>query len=347
MTTVFDTTDRVQHMFYRYLDPTHPANAGKDTTEWAGRHRAGLRADGRAARPGLARGRAARHRLHGDQRPRLHELPPRREPQHLAARQRATSSSRTAARRAATGSSTSTGRRRGRSRLGLTGLFVNRKGREKTGIVAEGDEYRTLVAEIAAKLEALVDPETGERAIRKVRATYQTFDGPYRFDAPDLLVGYEGGYRNSWECATGSVTAERLHATTRSSWSGDHCVDPDIVPGVFFCNRRIRAERPAPRSTSRSACSSSSARSARGHMQGEMIFGREAAVGGPLDAGAARASRARRPGARVVASEGRRVRARAALALLRAAPPGRLRRAARGNRTVPACSCSASTAWIR
>jgi len=25
---VFDTTDRVQHMFYRYLDPTHPANAG-------------------------------------------------------------------------------------------------------------------------------------------------------------------------------------------------------------------------------------------------------------------------------------------------------------------------------
>jgi len=35
VTTVFDTTDRIQHMFYRYLDPTHPANAGKDTTQWA------------------------------------------------------------------------------------------------------------------------------------------------------------------------------------------------------------------------------------------------------------------------------------------------------------------------
>ena len=34
VTTVFDTTDRVQHMFYRYLDPTHPANEGKDTEEW-------------------------------------------------------------------------------------------------------------------------------------------------------------------------------------------------------------------------------------------------------------------------------------------------------------------------
>ncbi len=34
VTTVFDTTDRVQHMFYRYLDPTHPANEGKDTERW-------------------------------------------------------------------------------------------------------------------------------------------------------------------------------------------------------------------------------------------------------------------------------------------------------------------------
>jgi predicted AlkP superfamily phosphohydrolase/phosphomutase len=28
---VFDTSDRISHMFYRYLDPTHPANAGRDT----------------------------------------------------------------------------------------------------------------------------------------------------------------------------------------------------------------------------------------------------------------------------------------------------------------------------
>ena len=39
VTTVFDTTDRVQHMFYRYLDPTHPANAGKDTERVEGRDR--------------------------------------------------------------------------------------------------------------------------------------------------------------------------------------------------------------------------------------------------------------------------------------------------------------------
>ena len=31
---VWDATDRIQHMFYRYLDPTHPANEGKDTEQW-------------------------------------------------------------------------------------------------------------------------------------------------------------------------------------------------------------------------------------------------------------------------------------------------------------------------
>ena len=31
ITVVFDTTDRIQHMFFRYLEDDHPANVGKDT----------------------------------------------------------------------------------------------------------------------------------------------------------------------------------------------------------------------------------------------------------------------------------------------------------------------------
>ena len=34
VTTVFDTTDRIQHMFYRFLDPDHPANTGKDAESY-------------------------------------------------------------------------------------------------------------------------------------------------------------------------------------------------------------------------------------------------------------------------------------------------------------------------
>jgi bisphosphoglycerate-independent phosphoglycerate mutase (AlkP superfamily) len=29
------------------------------------------------------------------------------------------------------------------------------------------------------------------------------------------------------------------------AWSGDHCIDPRLVPGVFFCNRNVDAEEPA------------------------------------------------------------------------------------------------------
>ena len=28
-------------------------------------------------------------------------------------------------------------------------------------------------------------------------------------------------------------------------WSGDHSVDPRLVPGVFFCNRAIDGQEPA------------------------------------------------------------------------------------------------------
>ena len=34
VTCVFDTTDRVSHMFYRYLEKDHPANKGKDTEQY-------------------------------------------------------------------------------------------------------------------------------------------------------------------------------------------------------------------------------------------------------------------------------------------------------------------------
>jgi predicted AlkP superfamily phosphohydrolase/phosphomutase len=123
--------------------------------------------------------------------------------------------------------------------LGLTGLFLNRKGREKHGIV-ERDEVASLAKELKDKLEALVDPKTGERCIREVFLTHEIHSGPYADTAPELLVGYFEGWRHSWDCATGSVTRDVFVDNTKS-WSGDHCVDPRLVPGVFFCNKKIDA----------------------------------------------------------------------------------------------------------
>ena len=116
--------------------------------------------------------------------------------------------------------------------------------REGQGIVAEGEELAQLKAELVDKLSGLIDTETGEVAINKVWDTDTVFSGPYKDDAPDLLVGYNAGYRIAWSGANGGVTDWVFEDNTKS-WSGDHCVDPRLVPGVLFCNRKIASDKPA------------------------------------------------------------------------------------------------------
>ncbi len=299
VTTVFDTTDRIQHMFYRYLDPTHPANAGKESTAYADAiQRVYERMDGIIGKVLERVGDDAVVMVMSDHgftnfRRGVNLNAWLRDEGFLVLKDGHTTSgdwfehvdwSRTQA-----------------FSLGLTGLFINRAGREASGIVAEGEAYRAVCDEIARRLEALVDPSTGERAVRKVECAYKLFDGPYRLDAPDLLVGYEGGYRNSWECATGAVTPEVFRDNTKS-WSGDHCVDPAIVPGVFFCNRRITEEKPHIVDIPFSVLSLFGQVPPK-YMQGRMIFpvaGAPGPVGGPVDPRALSQSGAA-PGARVKA----------------------------------------------
>ncbi len=126
--------------------------------------------------------------------------------------------------------------------LGLGGMYMNIKGREAQGIVAPGKEAESLRREIIEKLTALRE-ETGEAPIRTVYATSDLYQGPYLQAAPDMLVGYHKGYRVSWDCAVGKVTRHVLEDNTKA-WSGDHCVDPVLVPGVLFANRPVNSTDP-------------------------------------------------------------------------------------------------------
>jgi len=135
--------------------------------------------------------------------------------------------------------------------IGLSGIFVNLQGRESGGIVDQGEQYNGLVAELKAKLESLQDldatddllSEMKNKPIRRVVITQQSFRGPYRTDGPDLLIGYSEGYRCSWECAKGQLS-EKVFCDNDKAWSGDHCVDPEIVPGVLFSNFNFRNTQP-------------------------------------------------------------------------------------------------------
>jgi predicted AlkP superfamily phosphohydrolase/phosphomutase len=127
--------------------------------------------------------------------------------------------------------------------LGLGGIFINQAGREAQGIVHDGEEKRVVKQAIIDGLLALRDDATQAPAVRRVFDAAAHYHGPYAENGPDLIVGFAEGYRISWDAVTGKFDAAVIEPNLKS-WSGDHCVDPDLVPGVLFCNRRVAADDP-------------------------------------------------------------------------------------------------------
>jgi predicted AlkP superfamily phosphohydrolase/phosphomutase len=125
--------------------------------------------------------------------------------------------------------------------LGFNGLYINQRGREARGSV-EALEKARLVQEIAAKLEGVRDPVSGQRAVFKCYPAATCYSGPCRDEGPDLVVGYNRGYRASWQTALGKVP-QGLFETNRKRWSGDHCMASDLLPGIVVGNRKpVRRE---------------------------------------------------------------------------------------------------------
>jgi predicted AlkP superfamily phosphohydrolase/phosphomutase len=121
--------------------------------------------------------------------------------------------------------------------FGLTGIYINQSGRESKGIVPPS-ESAALRQEIVNKLTGLQDPDRRCQAVFKVHDCHQEYSGPYVSNGPDVIVGYEKGYRASWENAVGRCDGPVFRDNDRP-WSGDHCVDPALVPGMLFCNRPL------------------------------------------------------------------------------------------------------------
>lgn len=239
---VFDGTDRAQHMFYRYLEEDHPANRGKDTErfrhairdvyrradETIGKAMAMLRKDDMIMVISDHGFQSFRRGVNLNAWLRQHGLLALKDPAAPCrdwfgnvdwARTRAYA-------------------------FGLGGIYINEKGREADGIVAPGEEAAAVKRQIIEGLSGLRDEETGEVAITDVFDTARVHSGgPYQAAGLDLIVGYNRGYRASWESATGRVT-EAVFSDNTKSWSGDHCVDPRLVPGVIFCNRPVQDADP-------------------------------------------------------------------------------------------------------
>lgn len=237
---VFDGTDRIQHMFFRYLVDGHPANQGKDPNAYKhvieDLYRRADQLLGRVMEridkntilltisdhgfTSFVRGVDLNAWLQQNGYLKL------KNDDYSAEYFQNVDWSRTKA-----------------YAVGLGGMYLNVKGREKFGRVEPGEGAKRLKEEIIAKLSGLRDPETEKIAINEVYDSRRIYSGAYIDEAPDLIVGFNTGYRISWGAAIGKTSREVFEDNTKC-WSGDHCVDPGLVPGVLFCNKKVLTEKP-------------------------------------------------------------------------------------------------------
>jgi predicted AlkP superfamily phosphohydrolase/phosphomutase len=128
--------------------------------------------------------------------------------------------------------------------IGLNGLYLNLRGREREGIVQSGIEENALLNELRTKLLAERDPENGQPIITRIDFASEAYQGPNARKGPDALVGYNRGYRAGWQTILGNFPSDVLE-NNDNPWSGDHCMDYTLVPGVLLSNRKIEIASPA------------------------------------------------------------------------------------------------------
>ncbi len=116
--------------------------------------------------------------------------------------------------------------------FGLAGIYLNRRGREKHGILDEEDARR-IGQTIRDELVELTDDVRDDRVVSRARLAGAVYDGPEVPIGPDVLVGYNPGYRVSWDSVLGGMTGRTL-SMNENPWSGDHCVDPAHIAGSLL-----------------------------------------------------------------------------------------------------------------
>jgi len=241
LVTVFDATDRVNHMYWRYIDDGHPAAEGIDNPEYADAiEKQYIRNDGIVGR--------VLEKINDDDVLFVlsdHGCTSFRRGVNLNAwlLNEGYLTLKTGADPSEPWLGSVDWSKTKAYAVGLVGIFLNIRGREAKGIVSPGEEAMAVKRQIAANLQGLVDEETGDVAINEAFDTDTLYRGPYKGNAPDLLMGYNHGYRISWDCASGVVAGEVFEDNVKA-WSGDHIVDPRLVPGILLCNHEVSSEDP-------------------------------------------------------------------------------------------------------
>jgi predicted AlkP superfamily phosphohydrolase/phosphomutase len=122
-------------------------------------------------------------------------------------------------------------------------LYLNLRGREPQGIVEPGLEEETLKKTLIRDLSQLRDPDSGKRIVDRVYRKEELYSGPHVWEAPDLVVvmeGYAYMTRDGYEGLMGPLLTPPMHyheGIVRHS--GNHRIEglllmggPVIEPGM-------------------------------------------------------------------------------------------------------------------
>jgi predicted AlkP superfamily phosphohydrolase/phosphomutase len=111
-------------------------------------------------------------------------------------------------------------------------IRINVKGRDKNGIVEPGEEYRQLCKQIAADLQELTDPVSGNPIVSRITMTQKQFHGPFLDGLPDLTVLWNQSFR--WSSVHSSSLGS-LTIPVQDRRTGSHRPDGFLLvagPGV-------------------------------------------------------------------------------------------------------------------
>lgn len=120
--------------------------------------------------------------------------------------------------------------------VGLNSLYVNLAGREGQGAVPR-DQEKALVDKLRRELLSWRGPN-GRNVFQQVWLRNEIFSGPFADHGPDMVLGYAPGHRASSETGLGkwgSASLERNH----DHWGADHCIESQAVPGVLFASHGL------------------------------------------------------------------------------------------------------------
>ncbi|HKB10292.1 MAG TPA: alkaline phosphatase family protein [Vicinamibacterales bacterium] len=125
--------------------------------------------------------------------------------------------------------------------MGLGQIYVNLKGREGHGIVSPEESSHVQDA-LVGRLLTMTDPKNGAKMVDAVYKRDDIYEGSFLKNASELQVGFADGYRVSWQSTLGGSPPGLVYPNMKK-WSGDHgSYDYKQTSGTLISSRAIGAE---------------------------------------------------------------------------------------------------------